>query len=34
MTDNRFSDDRILEIIVTTFIAITMIFIFLKVLFF
>lgn len=34
MTDNRFSDDRLLEIIVVLFIACTMIFLFLKVLFF
>ncbi|SFE92856.1 hypothetical protein SAMN05518672_11294 [Chitinophaga sp. CF118] len=34
MTDNRFSDDRLLEIIVVCFIAITMGFLFLKVLFF
>lgn len=34
MTDNRFSDDRLLEIIVVAFIAITMFFLFLKVLFF
>ena len=34
MTDNRFSDDRLLEIIVVTFLALTMILLFLKVLFF
>jgi hypothetical protein len=34
MTDNRFSDDRILEIIVISFIALTMIGLFLKVVFF
>jgi len=34
MTDNRFSDDRLLEIIVSVFIACTMIFLGMKVLFF
>jgi hypothetical protein len=34
MTDNRFSDDRLLEIIVTAFIAFTLIFLALKILFF
>lgn len=32
--DNRFSDDRLLQIVVTVFIAFTMIFLYLKVLFF
>jgi hypothetical protein len=32
--DNRFSDDRLLQIVVTVFIAFTMIFLYMKVLFF
>jgi len=34
MPDNRFSNDRILEIMVTVFLAFTMIFLCLKILFF
>ena len=34
MKDERFSDDKILEIVVVSFIAITMIFLFAKTLFF
>lgn len=34
MEDNKFSDDKILLIMVTAFIAFTMIFLYLKILFF
>jgi hypothetical protein len=34
MEDNKFSDDKILLIMVTVFIAFTMIFLYLKILFF
>jgi hypothetical protein len=34
MPDKRFSDDSILEIMVTSFVAFTLIFLFLKMLFF